>query len=358
MEDPFFNLIPRALSYLYREGKTGHWVDARSTSYVSLALLRSGESFQSPHLTSSAAYLCSAFREEAKGGSWGSEVWDTALAVRVLEKLPVNKEAITDKAFDWIWSKRLEDGSFDGEPWDTLYVALAALEAGKLDEIIPTLEWLLSRQTDSGVFISNHYTGLFCDILGSALELRSIPTSLHQKLQQAAIKALAYLWDEYDPNRLWGGSSWTNAFIISGMLSMHHPQIISKYDEILAWYSQRQSASGAWEDIVRTAIVTDALWKLKLACDLERVYRKQLQTLTMEFFTRSTEEQLIKTVSLRTIKVPVVTAGKLIARDEGGNWLVTLTPERQAYLGAAVACISALWAVITNWSSIVRLLFR
>ena len=357
MEDAFLNVVPRALTYLYKEGRTGHWVDARTTSYVALALVATGETLQCPHLVAATQYLGSSSRTETEGCSWGSEVWDTALAIRALTRLPLVGEEVLDRAFRWIWAKQLPDGSFDGEPWDTLYVGLAAIEGGQLDRVLPTFEWLLATQSESGAFISSHYTGLFCQLVAKILEQRALPSSLHQRIHDAAMKALGYLWGQYSPTELWGGSNWTNAFIISGMVALRHPQILSRYDDIVGWYSNRQASSGAWDDIVRTAIVVEALWDLKLSYELDRCYRKQLQTLTMEFFSRSTQEELTKAINLRTNKASVIAARKFIDKDENGNRLITLTPERQTYLSIAAGGTSALWALITNWDRI-RHLFR
>jgi hypothetical protein len=357
MDDLFITVVPRALSYLYREGRTGHWVDARTSSYAVGALTATGESFESRNLQAAAAFLLSTFREEKTGGSWGSEIWDTALAIRALSKLPVQKIETVDKAFEWISAKQLPDGSFDGEPWDTLYVALAAVETGRSDLLLQAVPWLLSVQNDEGAFISPHYTGLFCQVIGECLDQDKIENSLHYPMREAATKALGYLWNQYKKETLWGGSAWTNAFIVRGMVALHHGKVLSELDPILVWFSTHQDDSGAWDDPVRTAISIEALWELKLFAEIDRCHKKPLQTLTAEFFSRSTQAELSRMVFLRTMRVPVTTARKLIDKDEFGNKIITLTQERELYIGITAATFSGLWAVVTNWSTIKHFLF-
>jgi hypothetical protein len=302
--------------------------------------------------------LCSSFRKEEYGVSWASELADTALALRALKRLSRERDGIIDDGFAWIASKQLPDGSFDGEPWDSLYVTLAGLDVGRLDLVIPTLEWLTLNQSESGALISNHYTGLYCEALARALEQKSLPSSLYQRVKDAARKALGFLWNTYDPKKLWGGTTWTNALVVQGMLALHHPQLLSKYDEILDWYAQRQSFAGAWEDTVRTAMVVEALWNLQLGNDIERCYTRKLETLTVEFVVRSTEQQLIDAVRERTIKAPLVAGMKFIERDSEGNITIALTRERQLYFAVATFVGSVLWTLITNWSRLRPFIFR
>lgn len=357
MDASFLISVPRALSFLYREGRPGHWKDIRTTSEAILALFVSGESPQAANMQYAADYLVANFKEEETGGSWGSELWDTALAVRALQKVAPKGQNLIELAFQWMLGKQLPDGSFDGEPWDSMFVCLAALESGRSERILNTIDWLISLQTPAGLVISRHYSGLMCQVLGQALDLE-LPSSLRHKFREAAIRALQSLWDEYRGDSLWGEGTWTNAYVINGMLSLRHPQILGRFDEILKWYARHQMESGAWDDTVRTAIVIQALMKLGLANELEICNQKPLQTLTAEFLVRSTEEQLCRAIWSRTNKASIVRAKKLIDKDEDGNRIITLTPERQAYAGIVAFVLGLLWVVIQNWSFFRRLIFR
>ena len=354
----FLATVPRALTSLYRDGRRGYWVDPITTSYVAIALLTTRESPQSPHLLAASRYLCATFKKEEIGGSWASELSDTALAIRALRCLSREREGLIDDAFAWISSKQLPDGSFDGEPWDSLYVALAALEANQLDLIVPTLRWLVSTQAVSGALISSHYTGLFCEVLARGLEQESLPSALHQELREAALKALGFLWNGFEPGTLWSGTSWTNALVIQGMVALHHPQLLSRYDDILDWYAVEQSPIGVWEDTVRTAMVVEALWKLQLAFEIDRCYKRQLESLTIDFFIRSTEEHLVETVCQYTTKSPIISGLKFVEKDSEGNFIIALTRQRQLYLGIAAFVLSCLWGLLTNWSAIRHLFGR
>lgn len=357
MDTSFLISVPRALSFLYREGKPGHWVDIRTSSEAILALVASGESIHAQHVQCAADFLVANFRTERNGGSWGSELWDTALAVRALHSAPPNGQGVIERAFEWILAKQLPDGSFDGEPWDSLFVCQAALETGRSERVLRTIEWLISLQAPDGVVISAHYSGLFCEVLGQTLDLE-LPSSLRHRLREAGVRALQFLWDQYSPDHLWGEGTWTNAYVVRGMLALRHPQVLEKCDDILRWYADRQAENGAWDDTVRTAIVVQALLRLGLAYELEACNQKPLQTLTAEFLLRSTQEQLFRSISSRTQKTPVVRTKRLLDRDESGNRVITLTPERQTYLAVIISGLGVLWAIIVNWDFLRRVLFH
>jgi len=357
VDDQFYIVVPRALGTLYQDGKTGHWADVRTTSEAILALLTSGEGVQAPHIQCACDFLLAGFKTEEKGGSWGSELWDTALAIRALQKLAPRGQDTIEKAFDWIYTKQLPDGSFDGEPWDSLFVCLAALEAGYSDRVLKTIDWLISLQTSNGVVISSHYSGLFCQVLGRSLDFR-LPSEAVHRVREAGIRALQFLWNQYSPASLWGEGTWTNAYIVRGMLALKHPQLLPKYDDIISWYARRQADSGIWDDTVRTAIVLQSLVPLHLTYELDRCNRKPLQALTSEFVERSTESQLFQMISSKTHKVPLVRVRKLIDHDENGNRVITLTKEREMYIGMIVSLLGALWALIRNWDFVKHFLFR
>lgn len=358
VDDKFLSLVPKALSYLYREGRKGYWIDPVTTSYVALALLKTGETPNAAHLRAARGYLSLAVQSEDTGLSWASELTDTALVSRVLRRLPPERDGLVDEALAWMKSKQLQNGSFDGEPWDSLYVALAGLDANQLELVIPTLEWLVDNQSANGSLLSNHYTGLFCQVLGKALQHSDLPIPLRQRLREAALKSLGFLWNAYDSQDLWGGTTWTNALVIQGMLALQHPQVLGKYPDILTWYEERQLPSGAWEDVVRTAMAVEALWDLRLAIEIQRCNEKQLQELTVEFFHKSTEQRLAEALSHRTVKPPVEAPRKFIDHDEAGNTVITLTRERQLYIGIVAFAASLIWAVLTNWPLVRRLFVR
>ncbi|MGH7771417.1 MAG: hypothetical protein ACREQA_04200 [Candidatus Binatia bacterium] len=283
-------------------------------------------------------------------------MWDTTLAARALNRLPPKGNEIIDGAFEWIWTKQLSDGSFDGEPWDTLFVCLAALETGRTDRILRTLEWLVSLQGHAGALISKHYTGLFCEVLGLGME-STLPSALRQKLHEAAIRALHSLWDGYSAENLWTGGTWTNAYVIRGILALKHPQILGKYDEILRWFAGRLSERDAWDDVVRTAIVLRALLELKLHYELEKCNRKPLHDLTVQFFASSTQSELLQGIQSRVEKAPLVVDRKLVERDETGSYIVTLTPDRQLYLAIVFFVLGLAWSIFENQELIRRFLF-
>jgi hypothetical protein len=362
LREQFLSIVPPALSYLYREGRAGHWVDARTTAYVIDALLCAGESLQSRNIVYATSFLLANFREEQQGGSWGSEIWDTALVLRTMASIPVPQDKMRRDALEWIASKQLEDGSFDGEPWDTLYVSLALLRQGQLAASSATLDWLLSIQGSDGSFISNHYTGLFCQVMAGYLDSEVLDTQMEYQVRNAATLALGHLWNVYDHETLWGGSAWTNAFVIKGISALRNPKILPESQRILTWYQNRQDRSGAWDDPVRTAIVAESLWSLQLFVDLDLCRHKSLQTLTAEFFSRSTQDDLVQQVSLRTIKVPVNRAKRLIEKDESGNWVLTLTPDREKMIGIAAGAVSAMiggaYWLVRNLDQIKHFLLR
>lgn len=356
MDDPFFITVPRALTLLYCEGKAGHWPDVRTTSEAILALLASGENIQSQHLRYAGDFLIGCFKPEECGGSWGSELWDTALAARALHKLAPKGHDIVESAFRWMHTKQLEDGSFDGEPWDSLFVCLAALETGRLDRVPTTLDWLISLQTAQGVVISKQYSGLFCQVLAMAADF-GIPGALHHKFHEATARALQFLWDEYSPETLWGAGSWINAYVISGMLALKHPPLLNEYDHVMRWYKHEQAENGAWDDTVRTAIVVQVLLDLRLAHDIAQASKDRVKWST-EVVTNAARTHLFGAINSRTQKGAVVRARKLLDRDEDHNRIITLTPERETYLTIIVFALGLAWAIATNWGFVYHILSR
>lgn len=356
MEDPFFITVPRALTLLYCEGKAGHWADVRTTSEAILALLASGENMQSQHLRYAGDFLVGSFKPEECGGSWGSELWDTALAVRALHKLAPKGHDIVESAFHWMYTKQLADGSFDGEPWDSLFVCLAALETGRFNRVAKTIDWLVSLQTPQGVVISKQYSGLFCQVLAMAVEL-GMPGALHHKLHEATARALQFLWDEYCPETLWGSGSWINAYVICGMLALKHSPLLNEHDHILRWYMHQQAENGAWDDTVRTAIVLQALLELRLKHDIEQSSKDRVKW-SADVVANAARTRLFGAIDSRTQKAAVVRARKLLDRDEDHNRIITLTPERQTYLTIIAFALGLAWAIATNWGFVHRVLSR
>jgi hypothetical protein len=173
---------------------------------------------------------------------------------------------------------------------------------------------------------------------------------------------LGHLWNSFDKKSLWGGSAWTNAFVVKGIAELRNSRLVFESDHIFDWYRRHQSHTGAWDDPVRTAISVEALWKLQLFHELDRCRNKSLQTLTVEFFSKSTESELTRQVRIRTIKAPVITAKKLLDRDENGNRVITLTPDREKLVGiifAAVSAVSsAIYGLVTKWPQIKAFFMR
>ena len=332
-------------------------MDVRTTAEAILAILACGEGILSPNLQYASDFLLTSFKNEERGGSWGSELWDTALAIRALHQLAPKGAECIDRAFEWIWTKQLSDGSFDGEPWDTLFVTIVALELGKIEQVSTALNWLLGLQAQTGCFISKHYTGLFCQALGRAIDLEPI-SAQHSKLQQAAIRAIHFMWDNYDELNLWTGGTWTNAYIIQGLLSLRHPQLLGQHDNILEWYRRRQLDTGVWDDCVRTAIVLQALVELKVAFQLERCSQKPLQTFTFDFVSKTTRSEVLQIIQSRVTKAPIIRSRKFIEKDESGDVIITLTPERKMYAGIGVSVLAGLWWAFQNWALIRHFLFR
>lgn len=357
MEESFLRIVPRALTYLYKQGTKGHWADARTTAEVVLALLASGETLQAPHFRYACEYLVTCFVKESEGGSWGSELWDTSMAIRALSACYSNGKKVVDQAFEWVWSKTFPDGSADGEPWDTLFVCLAAIESGRAEGLIlhNCVEWLCTIQNNDGLLISPHYTGIFCEVIGGILGV-DLPSHLRQRYRDAAVQALQALWDRYNPSTLWGRNTWTNAYIIDGLMALRHREFLKEYDSVLMWFEAEQNDQGAWDDPVRTAIVVKSLCHLKFAYELDKCIARPLQDLSLDLYSRSMQSEIAGAIQRRTSKAAIVRSHKLIEKDEMGNRIITLTPEREIYLGLVTVLLSLIWATLTNWPLLKRLL--
>jgi hypothetical protein len=358
MNDVFLDVVTRALNYLYDKGRLGYWSDPRTTSEVVLALVASGETAQSEYLNAAGQYLVSQFTPEAVGGSWGSELWDTSVVVKALYHLAANSSNKCNQAFEWIATKRFTDGSFDGEPWDTLFVAQAALQAGRREQLLGwrTVDWLCGIQTDNGALISPHYTGIFLEVVAGAVA-GELEHARRGSFEEAKTKALMYLADTFHGTELWGGVSWTNAYVLNGISACRHKRLLLRFPEFVKWFETKQEEDGAWEDVVRTAIVVQSLCRLKIAYEIATF--DPLQPLDRDVYVQTAEASLGRAIQVRVFRPPLLLNRPLISRDKAsGNVVITVTPQRERYFGIIISLLGAAWAIAKNWSSLRWLLGR
>lgn len=355
MTGAFLDVVTRALNYLYRKGRTGYWSDPRTTSEVIMALVASGETGQSEYLSAAATYLLSQVSVESTGGSWASELWDTSLAVRALHQLPANSLEKCGEAFSWMETKRFPDGSFDGEPWDTLFVALAALETGRREELLQwgSVDWLCSIQSQGGVLISPHYTGIFLQVLAGTMA-GDLDHGIRKRYEEAKTKAFLSLSDSFSSSELWSPISWTNAYVLEGVSAFRHKQLLKQFPEIMKWFETHQSSDGSWDDVVRTAITVSSLCRLKVAYDL--VHYDPMQPLDRDVYIQTVQSSMAKAIQARTFRPPLMLNLPLIARGPSGGIVITITPQKELYLAVLLALLGAIWAVVTNWT-LIRSLF-
>lgn len=359
MADVFLDVVTRGLNFIYSKGRLGYWSDPRTTAEVILTLSAAGEISQSEYVTAASDYLLSQYSTEVVGGSWGSELWDTSLVVSALHKTASNSVQKRQAAIEWMVSRRFSDGSYDGEPWDTLFASLALLETGRKEVLLqsPTLDWLCGLQNQDGSIISSHYTGLFLQVLGKSMRGGELDRVLRSKLESARIKALLYLSETYREKDLWSVVNWCNAYIVDGVASVRHKQLIQEIPKLLTWFEKNQAENGSWDDVVRTAITVRALCHLKIAHEI--VTFDPLQPLDREVYIQTVQTSLARAIQTRLYRPQLALDRPLFANDEvSGNLIITVTPKRKLVFSALAAALGVLWAIVTNWASIRSLFGR
>ena len=268
-----YSLLTQGYFFLFQEGgKEGHWYETRSTALAGMCL-EIREHGDSQWLKSVRKWLLdNQITEGDATGSWGEEIWDTAMAIIALKSFGVSsKDESIQKGLKWISALYSVNGrgNWHDEPWETSWALMAILTSGLSVEqvnIVKAIEWLISFQDTDGRIISPHYTAYFV-LINSRLDKVEIDTTSRERIAQAnkkAIECLVMLLEESDKDRLWTGEAWSNGQILWS-LSMGRAFPVSNgvlLNKTIHWFESTQSKSGNWRDIEDTASAILGLYSL------------------------------------------------------------------------------------------------
>ena len=260
-------LLKGSYAFLFRTAsKRGHWNEIRCTALAAMCLqLR--EDGSSRWLNAIKTWMQNEQSTRMSVcGSWGEEVWDSAMCIIALKQLEVSsKDPIVDKGLRWIASLFSVNGrnNWHDEPWETSWALIAFLRAGRIPQNVDAaaaMRWLSSLQDDSGKIIAPHYTAYFLLINFFSRKI-NLSNELRKELQCTAQKCQTYLINslrECEPTRLWTGEAWANGQIL---WSLCLPDLFPVSDDELilktiSWFEQKQDAKGNWSDIEDTASAT------------------------------------------------------------------------------------------------------
>lgn len=287
----FIETLSGSVNKLIRtRDKGGHWGDVRCTT---LAIWALNTFFKYTNLEESSVndlkekqnlafkWLCSKSRKESPGISWDSEAWDTSLSIIALtfdesymskvEESSLWLHDIRDKTF--IRGRR--SGVWYDEVWETTLSTIALIKSEEIRQVPiqpllwveDVLKWLIAIPSKpSGEFICPHYSGFLLWLYGEiahSQETKSILTSLifdefEIKVNSAKKWLLSVCSEKSD--ELWSLYTFSNSYIIIGLISLREKLPLSLLHQIVIWYNNKSRKSlGVFEDIEDTSLAILAL---------------------------------------------------------------------------------------------------
>jgi len=358
-------LLKDSYAFLFRAAsKRGHWNEIRCTALAAMCLqLR--EDGSSRWLTAIKTWMKKAQSTEPSGcGSWGEEVWDSAMCIIALKELEVSsRDPIIDTGLTWIASLFSVNGrnNWHDEPWETSWALIAFLRAGRIPpnvDVEAAMKWLSSLQDDSGKIIAPHYTAYFLLINFFSRKI-NLSDKTRKELQDTAQRCQAYLITSLreckpEPNRLWTGEAWANGQILwslclPNLFPVAEDELILK---TISWFEQKQGPEGNWSDIEDTASAT-----LGLAALSKNLLKYEAEQLNMQRdVDREFENRLRKAVP-----VPILNIKKrFFERDNETGYLAFNVKESTARLliGIFTFIAVSLLGFLANMQSVLDLLKR
>ena len=229
---PFESLIVDLVRGLIAEGcERGNWEDARGSGDVLIALSEVLDESAFPRLRSDAYRHLTSLAIRSDGtATWGEEVWDTAIALIALCRMPSPDRALIADGARWLAELyRKSDGNWYYEPWDSLWALVAMHDALALVpdaapefDPKPALVWLLSVfDHGRGQLVNSHNSAQFLIASSRWLDhpVMIAPSSaLAEELQAARVVAADTLMSSLrQDGQLWRADLWANSLIVWGL---------------------------------------------------------------------------------------------------------------------------------------------
>jgi len=342
-------LLKDSYAFLFRAAsKSGHWNEIRCTALAAMCLeLR--EDGSSRWLNAIKTWMESEQSTEVCG-SWGEEIWDSAMCIIALKDLGVtSNDPIVDKGLTWIASLFSVNGrnNWHDEPWETSWALIAFLKAGRIPENVDAaaaMKWLSSLQDKSGKIIAPHYTAYFLLINHFSERKINLSDEIRKELEDTAQKCQNYLVKslrESDPNHLWTGEAWANGQILWSLcLPDRFPVADDKLIlKTISWFEENQKTDGNWSDIEDTA--SAILGLAALSKNLLKYEAKQLKI--HRDINREFENRLRKAVPVPFLNIKK----RFFEREkETGYFVINVKESTAKYLGGTVGVLGVVASMI------------
>lgn len=351
--DRIYDALDRAYGFLFATGrKEGHWSEVRSTALAGMCI---------DCLPSATGEWCRCIREwledqqlkdGAAQGSWGEEIWDTAMALMALKAMGAHtNDPQLDSGLKWMGSKYSVNGrgNWHDDPWETSWALLAILKSGKIlpgVDVLAAIQWLSSLQDPEGRIIAPQFTAYFIEICHSLAKVDlELPDSLSDSVKNGRNFLLRAL-SESSPSTLWTGEAWSNGQIlwILTELKIFPFHDLGLADKTIGWFQNAQDPiDGHWEDAEDTA--SALLGLLGLVHGLTAVSDGVRQAKEV------VSSELRRRVKLRSLQIN----RKMFSSDaDYGGILIRISQGKIRFLGylgsilALLAALTGIWDFITH----------
>jgi hypothetical protein len=265
------DLLVKAYKFLFESGcAEGHWNEARSTALAGMCIewaVPNGHPWRDAVKKS---VFDSQITTGPDAGSWGDEIWDTAMSVLALKDLGVSShDTPILQALGWISNHFSLNGrgNWHDEPWETCWALIALLQSGTFEhvDVREPLKWLLAFQDEQGQILAPHYTAYFIHIC-TLLPKANLPQGIRENIQTGRRRAADFLIQMLQTSKsgLWTGEAWSNGQILWMLASAHEFPVAdeSSVTKVLDWFTSTQKSEGNWADVEDTASAVLGLTRL------------------------------------------------------------------------------------------------
>jgi len=258
-----FESLKDGFTFLARKASSqGHWCEARSTALAGMCMaLR--ENADSPWLQSISHWMSQQqIQDGCAKGSWGEEIWDTAMCIMALLSIQVStRNPMVEAGLQWMAGLYGVNGrpNWHDEPWETSWALIAMLRAGRTIGSVDTaasMKWLLDLRSLDGLLVAPHYTAYFVMIEHLAARKLTIPNQGDfSKEAGRCAETLLDMLDRSDSEVLWAGEAWVNGQILWVLASTGHLDVtcVKRTEKLVNWFIAHQNHDGSWSDIEDTA---------------------------------------------------------------------------------------------------------
>jgi hypothetical protein len=271
--DRGLEVLRRSYAFLFKVAdRKGHWGETRCTALAATAVdLR--EDGNSQWLKAAKRWLLSEqISDKMADGSWGEEVWDTAMAVISLKDIGMSsRDPALVRAINWLSGLFSRNGraNWHDEPWETSWALMAILKCGYVPNVVKVrecMEWLASLVAPNGLLVSPHYSAYFLQLERES-QKASLPADARKNLEAVSRRCSDYLLSTLrssDPASLWMSEAWANGQILWMLCCVHSFPVKDAHlvDKALKWFETNQNVDGSFGDVEDTACAIIGLYKL------------------------------------------------------------------------------------------------